>query len=110
MVGARLGAQKLALDAKARAARRQPPPARRWRTAKLLKILAKAEVRITAARDQAMTHVRDIASETAQAIVAQLTGAMASAAEVGVGPDRPGLGDRDGYCCRKPNSGSRSAW
>ena len=44
--------------------------------------MAEAEARIAAARTQAMSQVRGIAAETAQAIVERLTGAAASAAEV----------------------------
>lgn len=42
--------------------------------------LSDAEGRIRAARDEAMTHVTDIASETAQALVEKLTGKAATAA------------------------------
>jgi len=44
--------------------------------------LADAETRIAAARAEAMTHVRGIAAETAEAIVARLTGATPGADEV----------------------------
>lgn len=44
--------------------------------------LAGAEQRIRAARDEAMSHVRDIASETAQALVEKLTGKSATAAAI----------------------------
>ncbi|MGZ3297552.1 MAG: F0F1 ATP synthase subunit B family protein [Asticcacaulis sp.] len=42
--------------------------------------LSEADGRIKAARDEAMTHVRDIASGTAQALVEKLTGKSATAA------------------------------
>ncbi len=42
--------------------------------------LSEAEGRIRAARNEAMTHVTDIASETAQALVEKLTGKAATAA------------------------------
>jgi F-type H+-transporting ATPase subunit b len=78
---ARTRAQKLALDAqseaKATAAARQAEE-----EAKLAETLAAAESRIAAARGEAMTHVRGIAVETAQAIITRLTGVGAEAAEV----------------------------
>jgi F-type H+-transporting ATPase subunit b len=78
---ARAAAQKLALDAKAKA---HAEAAQRdaLEEAKLAETLAKAEVQIIATRDQAMTHVRDIASETAGAIVSKLTGVGASGDEL----------------------------
>jgi len=81
MVTARSAAHKLAIDAKAKAAA-DTAAQEAVEEARLNETLAKAETRIGAARDQAMTHVRDIASETAQAIVAHLTGREASTAEV----------------------------
>jgi F-type H+-transporting ATPase subunit b len=78
---ARAAAQKLALDAKAKAhadaAQREA-----LEEAKLAETLAKAETQIIAARDKAMTHVRDIAAETAAAIVDKLTGAAATGDEI----------------------------
>ncbi|MDI7774052.1 hypothetical protein QB905_01670 [Asticcacaulis sp. EMRT-3] len=47
---------------------------------KLNKRLGEAEARIRAARDEAMSHVSDIASETAAELVAKLTGKAATAA------------------------------
>jgi F-type H+-transporting ATPase subunit b len=81
MVAARSAAHKLAIDAKAKAAANTAAQ-EALEEARLNEVLAKAEARIGAARDQAMGHVRDIAGETAQAIVARLTGRAASAAEV----------------------------
>jgi F-type H+-transporting ATPase subunit b len=81
MVAARSVAHKLAIDAKAKA-NADTAAQEAIEEARLNEALAKAEIRITAARDQAMGHVRDIASDTAQAIVAHLTGREASAAEV----------------------------
>jgi F-type H+-transporting ATPase subunit b len=81
MVAARSVAHKLALDAKSKAAA-DTAAQEAVEEARLNETLAKADARIGAARDQAMTHVRDIASETAQAIVAHLTGQSASADEV----------------------------
>ena len=49
---------------------------------KLAAVAADAEARITKARDAAMVNVAGIASETAQAIVAKLTGKTATAAEL----------------------------
>ena len=81
MAQARGRAQKLAAEAKARvqaeAAKRQAAE-----EAKLAETLAKAEAGIRASRDEAMGHVREIASDTAQAIVEKLTGQRASAADV----------------------------
>jgi len=78
---ARSAAHKLAIDAKAKA-NADTAAQEALEEARLNEVLAKADARIGAARDQAMTHVRGIASETAQAIVAHLTGLEASAAEV----------------------------
>lgn len=79
---ARARAQRLAADAKAavanEAARRQAEE-----EARLGQVLAEAEARIAAARTEAMTQVRGIAAETAEAIIARLTGQPADAAEVG---------------------------
>jgi F-type H+-transporting ATPase subunit b len=78
---ARGRAQKLAAEAKARvqaeAAARQTEE-----EAKLAKTLAEAEAAIRSSRDEAMGHVRDIASDTALAIVEKLTGQPASAQDV----------------------------
>jgi F-type H+-transporting ATPase subunit b len=81
MAAARAKAQKVALDAqdeaKAAAAVRQAQE-----EAKLAENLAVAEARIAAARAEAMSHVRAIGIETAQAMISRLTGSEASAAEV----------------------------
>jgi len=78
---ARSRAQRLAADAKAAASaeteRRQAEEETR-----LAQVLGDAEARIAAARAEAMTHVRGIAAETAEAIVSRLTGAAPDAAEV----------------------------
>jgi F-type H+-transporting ATPase subunit b len=78
----RAAAQKLALDAKTRAhadaAQREA-----LEEAKLAETLAKAEAQIAATRDQAMTHVHEIAAETAAAIIEKLTGRAASDDELG---------------------------
>ena len=81
MTAARASAHKLAVDAKAKAAA-DTAAQEAVEEARLNETLAKAEARIGASRDQAMSHVRDIAGETAQAIVAHLTGKSASADEV----------------------------
>jgi F-type H+-transporting ATPase subunit b len=78
---ARAAAQKLALDAKAKA-QAEASQREALEEAKLAQTLAKAEAQILATRDQAMTHVRDIASDTAGAIVAKLTGAAPSGDEL----------------------------
>ncbi len=81
MTRARARSQKLAADAKARvqaeASQRQAAE-----EAKLSETVAKAEAQIRVARDEAMSHVREIAASTVQAIVLRLTGEAASAAEV----------------------------
>jgi len=81
MAQARARAQKLAADAqgeaKAAAAARQAEE-----DAKLGATLAAAEARIAAARAEAMVHVRTIAVDAAQAMIAKLTGVGADAAEV----------------------------
>jgi len=86
LAAARARAMKLAADAqalaKARSAARQAEE-----DAKLAAVLAAAEARIATARGEAMTHVRAIAVETASAIVARLTGALASPAEVSAAVD-----------------------
>ena len=78
---ARAQAQKLALDAKAKA---QSEAAAREAAeeAKLATTLSHAEAAINRTREAAMAHVRDIAAETAQAIVEKLTGVGASAGEL----------------------------
>jgi F-type H+-transporting ATPase subunit b len=78
---ARAAAQKLALDAKAKA-HSEAASREAVEEAKLAERLAKAEAMITSTRDEAMTHVSAIASDTAQAMVAKLTGAGATAEEV----------------------------
>jgi F-type H+-transporting ATPase subunit b len=81
MAQARAAAQKLAVDAKAKAMA-DSAAKEALEEARLAETFAKAEGRITEARDQAMSHVREIASDTAQAIVARLTGREASSDEV----------------------------
>ncbi len=77
----RAAAQKIAAEAKARvqaaAAARQAVE-----EAKLAETMATAEASIAAAREQAMTQVRTIAADTAQAILTKLTGEAASAADI----------------------------
>jgi F-type H+-transporting ATPase subunit b len=81
MTQARARAQGLASEAKARvqagAAKRQAAE-----EAKLAETLAAAEAAIKASRDDAMGHVREIAADTASAIVTKLTGRPASAADI----------------------------
>jgi F-type H+-transporting ATPase subunit b len=78
---ARAKAQKLGSDAKAKSAA-QAAERQKAEETKLNERLAVAEGEIRAARDQAMTNVRGIAVETAQAIVEKLTGTKASSADV----------------------------
>jgi F-type H+-transporting ATPase subunit b len=78
---ARAAAHKLALDAKAKAAA-EAAQRDALEEAKLAETLAKAEAQIAATREQAMSHVREIASDTAGAIVEKLTGSMASSDEI----------------------------
>ncbi len=78
---ARARAQKVALDAQAEA--KAATTARQAvEEAKVAEALAVAEGRIAAARGEAMSHVRTIAIETAQAMISRLTGAEATSAEV----------------------------
>jgi F-type H+-transporting ATPase subunit b len=81
MAAARARAQKVAAaaqaEAKAVAAARQAQE-----EAKLSEALAAAEVRIANARAEAMAHVRGIAVDTAQAMIARLSGTQADRAEV----------------------------
>jgi F-type H+-transporting ATPase subunit b len=78
---ARAQARRLAVEAKAKAqaelAARQAEEDKR-----LAAELEKAEARIRGLRDQAMANVGSIAAETAEAIVAKLTGAPVNRAEV----------------------------
>jgi F-type H+-transporting ATPase subunit b len=78
---ARGAAQRLAAEARAKA---QAEVAARLAAeeAKLADAGAAAEARIAAARDAAMGNVASIASDTAAAIVAKLTGKAASASEL----------------------------
>ena len=78
---ARVRAQKLAADAKAKA--KASAAAREAEAEKRLnERLAEADARIRASRDQAMTHVRGIAEETAAALVTKLTGETPGPQEV----------------------------
>ena len=70
---ARARAQSLALDAKVRAQAEAAAEDAREQ-AKLTETLNRAEVRIMAARDEAMAHVREIALTAASAMVEKLTG------------------------------------
>jgi F-type H+-transporting ATPase subunit b len=78
---ARARAQKLASEAKARAAA-EAQARQAAEEAKLAEDLAAAEAGIRAARDQAMSHVRAIAADTAASIVTKLTGEAPSTREV----------------------------
>lgn len=78
---ARAEAQKLALDARAKA---QAEIAERMAAeeAKIAETMAAAEAGINARRDAAMANVREIAVDTASAIVGKLTGQPASPKEI----------------------------
>jgi F-type H+-transporting ATPase subunit b len=81
MAQARARAQKLASEAKARV-QAEAAASQAAEEAKLGETIAKAEAAIRASRDEAMGHVREIAADTAQAIVQKLTGQPASSQEV----------------------------
>jgi F-type H+-transporting ATPase subunit b len=78
---ARAAAQRVALEARTKA---QAEIAAKLTAeeARLAETTAAAEGRIAAAREQAMSNVRTIAADTAQAIVEKLTGKAASAGEL----------------------------
>ena len=78
---ARAASRKVAMDARTKA---QAEIAAKLaeQEAKLALTIGAAETRIAAERDRAMTSVRGIASEIAQAMVQKLTGLAASATEV----------------------------
>jgi F-type H+-transporting ATPase subunit b len=78
---ARAAAQKLAGDARA-AARLEIEQALAAEEARLAEAAASADAAIGQARDRAMANVAGIAQDTAQAIVAKLTGKSPSAAEM----------------------------
>jgi F-type H+-transporting ATPase subunit b len=78
---ARAQAQKVAADAKAKA-QAEASTRQASEEAKLNETLAKAEADIRASRDEAMSHVQEIAADTARAIVEKLSGQPASAADV----------------------------
>lgn len=84
---ARAAAQKLALDAKAKA-NAEAAAREAAEEARLAATLAKAEAAINRTREAAMTHVREIAADTAQAIVEKLTGEAATAAEIAAAQPR----------------------
>lgn len=78
---ARARAQRLGAEAKA-AATAESEKRAAAEDARLAERLAEAEGRINAARAEAMSHVRGIAAETADAIITRLTGQAAGADEV----------------------------
>jgi F-type H+-transporting ATPase subunit b len=78
---ARARAQRLAADAKA-AATAEAEKRQADEEARLGEVLAAAEGRIASARAEAMSQVRGIAADAAEAIVARLTGEAAAPAEV----------------------------
>jgi F-type H+-transporting ATPase subunit b len=85
---ARAQARRVATEAKAKA-RAELTASQAAEDLRLQGELEAAEVRIRAMRDLAMANVGQIAAETAEAIVAKLTGAAPSRAEVSAAlPDR----------------------
>jgi F-type H+-transporting ATPase subunit b len=78
---ARARAQRLALDAKARV-QAEAAASEAAEQAKLNEQLSRAEIQIMTTREQAMSNVRQIAIETAVAIVEKLTGAAPTAAQL----------------------------
>lgn len=78
---ARAQARRLAAEAKAKA-QAEMAASQAAEDARLNAQLEEAEARIRGMRDQAMTNVRGIAADTAEAMVAKLTGKAASRAEV----------------------------
>jgi len=81
MAEARLRAHRVATEARA-AAKAQIVARQADEDKKLAALLAEAESRIAVTRGEAMTHVRAIAAETAEAMVARLTGAAPTQAEL----------------------------
>ena len=81
MAQARAAAQRVAAEARAKA-QAEVAAALAIEEAKLAEKAAAAEARITATRDQAMTNVQAITSDTAGAIVQKLTGKAITAAEL----------------------------
>lgn len=77
---ARADARKMVADARAKASA-EMAKTQAAQDAELAAQVDKAEVRIRGLRDKAMANVRDIAGETASAIVAKLTGKPVSTAE-----------------------------
>ncbi|HEY9235922.1 MULTISPECIES: F0F1 ATP synthase subunit B family protein [Phenylobacterium] len=78
---ARARARSLAVEAKAKAAA-QLAASQKAEDDRLQAKMEEAEGRIRGLRDQAMTNVRGIAGETAQAMVEKLTGQKVTAAEI----------------------------
>jgi F-type H+-transporting ATPase subunit b len=78
---ARARAQKTAADAKA-AAKAEADTRNAAEEAKLHERLAAAEAGIQAGREKAMSNVRNLAAETAEAIVEKLSGQAPTRAEV----------------------------
>jgi F-type H+-transporting ATPase subunit b len=72
LIQARAQVQKRVLDARAKA-RAEAATREAAEEAKIAQILAKSEALLTAKRDAAMAHVREIAEDTAAAMVSKLT-------------------------------------
>jgi F-type H+-transporting ATPase subunit b len=80
MIDARASAHKTAADQKAKSGA-ESAQRKALLEAELSGKLAKAEIRIRASRDEAMSHVRGIAEDTASTIVEKLTGLPVSDAD-----------------------------
>ena len=80
MVEARARSHRTATESKAKSAA-EAAQRQALLEAELGEKLAKAEVRIRSTRDEAMTHVRGIAEDTAKTIVEKLTGLAVSDAD-----------------------------
>ncbi|MFN3230242.1 MAG: hypothetical protein ACK41P_10360 [Asticcacaulis sp.] len=78
---AKTEAKKLAAEAKAKAAA-ETAKRQAAEEASLNAKLAEADARIRSARDQAMTHVRAIAEETANSVIEKLTGDTTKGADI----------------------------
>jgi F-type H+-transporting ATPase subunit b len=87
---ARARAQRLAIDAKVRA-QAEAAAADAEQQAKLAETLSRAELRIATAREDALTHLREIALSTASAMVVKLTGSAPTVVQLNAAQAR---GDR----------------
>ena len=81
MAQARTRSHRLAADAKARS-KAEASKRQEAEEAQLAATVAKAEAEIRTARDEALSHVREIAGQAAQSILVRLTGESASDREL----------------------------